>query len=131
MPHVSEERSVGELFGQLTQDMGLLVRQEVKLAKTEMSEKISRTAGSVASIGVGVFIAYIGALAISAAVILGLVQIGLAPWLAALIIGLILAAAGYAMLQGALQNLRRTNLAPTRTIETLKDDVQWAKEQRP
>ena len=125
-----EEQSVGELFGEVTRDVGLLLRQEVKLAKTEMSETLSRTTSNVAGLGAGAAVAYAGALAIAAAVILGLASAGLAPWLAALLVGVALAAAGYTMLQKGLSNLKRTDLVPTRTVETLKDDVQWVKEQR-
>lgn len=125
-----EEQSVGELFGDVTRDVGVLLRQEVKLAKTEMSETLSRTTSNVAGLGAGAALAYAGALAIAAAVILGLVSAGVAPWLAALLVGVALAVAGYTMLQKGLSNLKRTDLVPTRTVETLKDDVQWVKEQR-
>lgn len=125
-----EEQSVGELFGDVTRDVGVLLRQEVKLAKTEMSATLSRTTSNVAGLGAGAALAYAGALAIAAAVILGLVSAGVAPWLAALLVGVALAVAGYTMLQKGLSNLKRTDLVPTRTVETLKDDVQWVKEQR-
>ncbi|HEY9013624.1 MAG TPA: phage holin family protein [Gemmatimonadales bacterium] len=131
MPELrQQERSIGELFGQLTQDMTLLVRQEVQLARTEMSEKLSRVTANVISVAAGGFVAYLGGLALVAAVILALrdlANISLA--LSALIVGAILAIAGYVMLQKGLKELKRVDLAPRRTVETLKDDVQWAKEQ--
>jgi len=131
MPELrQQERSIGELFGQLTQDMTLLVRQEVQLARTEMSEKLSRVTANAISVAAGGFVAYLGGLALVAAVILALrdlANISLA--LSALIVGAILAIAGYVMLQKGLKELKRVDLAPRRTVETLKDDVQWAKEQ--
>ena len=138
MPELRQERSIGELFGQLSQDMTLLVRQEVQLARTEMTDKISRVAANLVSIGAGGFVAYMGGLALMAALILAirdLANISLA-W-SALIVGIIMAIIGYVMLQRGLKELKSTELAPRRTVEniredvqSIKDDVQWAKEQR-
>ncbi len=133
MPELrQQERSIGELFGQLTQDMTLLVRQEIQLARTEMSDKLSRFTTNLLSVGAGGFVAYLGGLALVAALILAirdLANISLA--LSAVIVGAVLAIVGYVMLQRGLKELKRVDLAPRRTVETLKDDVQWAKEQRP
>jgi uncharacterized membrane protein len=138
MPELKQERSIGELFGQLSQDMTLLVRQEVQLARTEMTEKLSRLTTNLISVGAGGFVAYLGGLALMAALILAirdLANISLA-W-SALIVGGILAIVGYVMLQRGLKELKRVELAPRRSVEnikddvqSIKDDVQWAKEQR-
>jgi hypothetical protein len=131
MPELRQERSIGELFGQLTQDMTLLVRQEIQLARTEMSDKLSRFTTNLVSVLSGGFVAYLGGLALVAALILAirdLANISLA-W-SALIVGAVLAIVGYVMLQKGVKELKRVDLAPRRTVETLKDDVQWAKEQR-
>jgi hypothetical protein len=130
MPQLRNDASIGELFGQLTSDVGTLFRQEVKLAKIEMTEKVSTLKGDLVSLGAGAAVAGVGALALGAALILGLVALGVAPWLAALLVGGALAVAGYMMLQKGMTDLKRTELVPTRTVETLKDDVQWVKEQR-
>src|SRR3954462_2548810 len=138
MPELRQERSIGELFGQLSQDMTLLVRQEIQLARAEMSDKITRLTTNLISIGAGGFVAYIGGLALTAALILAvrdLANISLA-W-SALIVGAVLAIVGYVMLQRGMKELKRAELAPRRTVEnikddvqSIKDDVQWAKEQR-
>jgi predicted phage tail protein len=131
MPELRQERSIGELFGQLSQDMTLLVRQEIQLARTEMSDKLSRLATNLISVAAGGFVAYLGGLALVAAVILALrdlANISLA--VSALIVGAVLAVIGWVMLQRGVKEMKRADLAPRRTVETLKDDVQWAKEQR-
>ena len=138
MPELRQERSIGELFGQLTQDMTLLVRQEVQLARTEMTEKLSKLTANLISVGAGGFVAYLGGLALMAALILAvrdLANISLA-W-SALIVGGILAIIGYVMLQRGMKELKQVELAPRRSVEnikddvqSIKDDVQWAKEQR-
>ena len=131
MPALREDRSIGELFGQLSQDMTLLFRQELQLARAEMSEKISQVTSNLVSVVAGGFVAYVGALALVAALILGLHEAAeISPWVSALIVGAIFAVAGYLMLSRGLKELKRVDLAPRRTVETLKDDVQWAKEVR-
>ena len=131
MPALREDRSIGELFGQLSQDMTLLFRQELQLARTEMSEKISRVTSNLVSVVAGGFVAYVGALALAAALVLGLHEAAdISPWVSALIVGGVFAVTGYVMLNRGLKELKRVDLAPRRTVETLKDDVQWAKEQR-
>ena len=138
MPELKQDRSIGELFGQLSQDMTLLVRQEIQLARTEISEKLSRFTTNLISVATGGFVAYIGGLALVAALILGLhdlANISLA--ISALIVGAVLAIVGYVMLKRGLDELKRVDIAPRRTVENIKDDVQsikedvqWAKEQR-
>ena len=132
MPELREERTVGELFGQLTQDLTLLVRQEIQLAQTEISAKVSRIAANLAAIVLGGFVAYMAGLAFVAALILVLHdEAGLSPWVSTLIVGAVLALAGCLMLLGGLRELKRADLTPRRTVETLKHDLKWAKEQRP
>ena len=127
----TEDRSIGELFGQLTQDMTLLFRQELQLARTEMSDKVSHVTSNLVSVLTGGFVAYIGGLALVAALILGLHELAnISPWVSALIVGALFAIAGYVILNRGLKELKRVDLAPRRTVESLKDDVQWAKEQR-
>jgi hypothetical protein len=132
MQELRQERSVGELFGQLTQDLALLVRQEAQLAKTEMQTKVSRATSDLVSLAAGGIVALIGALALTAAIILLLVDpVGLSPWLAALLVGVLMAGVGYVMLKGGLRDLKQIDPAPRRAVESVKEDIQWAKEQRP
>lgn len=124
-----EERSIGELFGQLSQDLSLLFRQEVQLARAEMSEKISRLTANLVSVITGGFVAYVGALAIVAALILALHELAnISPWVSALIVGAVLAITGYAMLSRGLKELKQVDLSPRRTVENIKEDVQVLKD---
>jgi VIT1/CCC1 family predicted Fe2+/Mn2+ transporter len=128
----AEERSIGELFGELSQDVALLVRQEAQLAKTEMQQKLSKVTTDLASLATGGVVALVGGLALTAALILLLVDpIGMKPWLAALLVGAVLGIVGWVLLQRGMKDLKRTDPTPRRTVETIKEDLQWAKEQRP
>jgi len=123
-----DERSLGELFGDLARDMGVLVRQEVQLATTEMTHKASRAAQEVGMILVGGLVAYAGLLAILASVIVWLAAAGLGWWQAALLVGVIVAVIGGLLVQRGLAALKHADLAPRKTMETLKEDTQWAKD---
>jgi hypothetical protein len=128
MQQQRDERSLGELFAELARETSTLVRQEVALARTEMTQKATQVGRDVGVIGVGGAIAYAGLLAIVAAVILGLGQF-IPLWLSALIVGLVVAGVGYVLIQRGLSALKRANLTPQETIATLKEDAEWAKEQ--
>jgi xanthine/uracil permease len=134
MQAVREERSIGQLLKELRDETTTLLRQEVDLAKTEISEKASRTGRNLGSLAVGGGVAFLGALALLAAVIYGLTSIlnqfmsvGVAIWLAPLIVGLVLAAIGYSLVQKALATLRQESLTPQRTTQTLQENKEWLK----
>ena len=124
-----EDRSVGELFAELSREMATLVRQEVHLAKAEVSQKASQIGKDIGFLAVGGAVAYAGFLAIVAAVIIGLAALGIPWWLSALLVGLVVAGVGYFLVQKGLSDIKQADLAPRQTMETLKEDARWAKEQ--
>jgi Putative Actinobacterial Holin-X, holin superfamily III len=124
-----DERTLGEMFGELSRETRTLVRQELQLVRTEMTEKASRMGKGTAFIVGGGLIAYAGLLAIVAALVLLLMAIGLPPWAAALLGGVLVAGIGYLLLRSGLAALKSLELAPRKTIETLKEDAQWLKAQ--
>jgi cytochrome c-type biogenesis protein CcmH/NrfG len=128
---VREERSFGELLGELSEDVSMLMRQEVRLARAEMSQTLSRATSDVVKLGAGALVALAGGLTVVAALVLGLIALGLAAWVSALIIGGLLGLTGYLMLRNGLRDLKRVDPTPHRTVETLRDDLEWVKEHRP
>ncbi len=124
-----DDRSLGELFAELAQETSTLVRQEVELARVELSQKAARIGRDVASLVLGGAVAYAGFLAIMAAVIVALADAGLDWWLAALLVGVVVAGVGGALVARGRAALQHADLAPSRTVETLKEDQEWAKEQ--
>lgn len=127
----SRDDSMGELFRQLSEQTSALVRQEVDLAKAELTEK-----GKKAGVGAGLFggaglLGVFGLAVLTAALVLGLAGI-MADWVAALIVGVIyLAAAAVVALQGRDKVREAGPPIPEQTVETVKEDVQWAKNQTP
>jgi drug/metabolite transporter (DMT)-like permease len=80
-------------------------------------------------LAIGGAVAYAGFLVLLATVVIILGQLGLPWWLAALIVGLVVAGIGYFLVQKGLSELRSRNLAPQQTIDSVKEDVEWAKKQ--
>ncbi len=123
-----DDRSIGELIAELSRETVALVRQEVQLAKAEMSQKASRVGKNVGFLIVGGVVAYTGLLAIVAAVII--VLGGVIPlWLSALVVGLVIAAVGAFLVAKGANTLRQEAPTPQETIETLKEDREWLRDQ--
>jgi hypothetical protein len=129
MAQIREDRSLGELFAELARETTTLARQEVQLAKAELSQSAAQIGRSVASLLVGGAIAYAGFLAILAAIIVGLGEAGVPWWLSALIVGVVVAVIGYVLIMRARDGLQGASLFPRTTVETLKEDTEWVKEQ--
>jgi hypothetical protein len=129
--HDLRENSLGELVKALAQETSTLVKQEIDLAKAEMTEK-----GKKAGKGAGIFGAagIVGFLALTALTACFVALLATAidhVWLAALIVAVIYAAiAGVLALTGKKEVQEATPPAPEQTVETLKEDVQWAKSRR-
>ena len=123
-----QDMSLGDLFGELSRDVSRLVRAEVKLAKTEMAEKASKTGKDAGAIVAGGLLAYAGLLAVIAAIIAGL-ALFIPLWLSALIVGIVVIAAGALIAKQGLDRLKKQSMAPEQTIQTLKENVEWAKQQ--
>jgi hypothetical protein len=124
----SDDRSLGQLFGDLTRQMTTLVRQEIELARTEMTAKAGAAGRDAAMVGAGGALLYAAFLGLMATVVLGLVQAGVTPWLAALIVAVVVGVAGGLLVQRGRSGLANADLAPARTVETIRDDADWAKE---
>jgi drug/metabolite transporter (DMT)-like permease len=125
MARPQDERSLGDLFAELSRETGVLVRKEVELASTELTNK-ARVAGThVGLVAAGGALAHAGLLVLLAALVIGLAQLGVTPWLSALIVALVTMGIGYALVNTGLGRLRQASLAPTQTIESVKETARW------
>jgi xanthine/uracil permease len=127
--NVRDERSLGDLFSELARESSTLVRQEVQLAKAELKQSATEAAKGITFLVAGGLIAYAGLLVLLAAVVVGLWQLGVEGWFAPLIVGLVVVAIGAILMVAARNTLQGTNLAPQKTIESLKEDKEWVQDQ--
>ena len=123
-----QDRSIGELFSELASETGLLIRQEITLAKVELSQKATRVGRNVGYLVLGGAVAYAALLALLAAIIILLANY-MPSWAAALVVAVLVGIVGAVLIMKALTDLKKTDVAPRQTVETLKEDAQWAKQQ--
>ena len=129
----SRSESIADLIKELRDGALLLVRQEVALAKTEMSEKIGRTLRNTAYAFAGALVAFLGLVfilqAVTALTGVGLKAAGVAPeqclWLAPLIVGVVVAVIGTILVTKGIATLKNETLVPEKTIDSLKGDKAW------
>ena len=121
------DRSVAALLSDLASETILLIRQEMALLKAELSEKFSRIGQGAGALGAGAMMAFSGWLVLLAAAVLGLATV-LPPWLAALIVALVVLAIAGALVFIGKSRLDSDSLVPRRTLRSLREDEAWLRE---
>ena len=124
-----DNRSIGDLLAELSRETSQLVRKEVELATTEMTAKARKAGQHIAMAAMGGALAHAGLLVFLAFLVLALREAGVPAWISSLIISLLLMGGGYLFVNRGLAGLRGTSVAPTRAIESLKEDAQWTTRQ--
>ena len=123
------ERSMGELLKQLSEQTTRLVHQELELAKAELQQKGKQAGAGAGLFGAAGAIGLLAAAALTACFILALNAV-MPAWLAALLVAVIYGIVAFVLVkQGQARMKRATPPVPTQTIETVKEDVEWAKTQ--
>lgn len=115
------EASIGQLFGSLAGDTSVLVRQELKLAATEMTQKARTAARNGRTIAVGGVLLHLSGIAGLVAVLAALQPL-LPLWAAAAIVAVVLAIGSLTMMQVGMRALRELDPLPTDTLNTLRPD---------
>ena len=123
-----ENRPLGDLFSDLATEMSNLVRQEVSLAKVEVTQKAKYVGRNVGYLVIGGAVAYAALLAILAAIVMLLARV-MPHWGATLIVGVVVGAIGWMLIGKAMMALQQADLTPRETVETLKEDATWMKQQ--
>jgi len=120
------ERSTGEIMQAVVRDVSEVVRGEVRLAKAEVGEKAAK-AGKAAGMFGGA--ALCGIMGFASLVLAGISALALAMplWLAALLMGVFLACIAVAAYAGGRAKMKDIDPVPERTVQTVKDDIEWAK----
>ena len=129
MAQPEDGRSIGSLLGDLGRQVSTLVRKEIELAKVEVTSGVGRAGKAAAMAGAGGAIAYAGMLVLLGAAVLGLIELGLDAWLAALIVGAVVLVIGGLITSMGVSRMRAVELAPKQTAETVRENVEFVKEQ--
>ena len=122
------ERGVGELVKELAGQTSTLVRQEIQLAQAEITQK-GKVAGKGAGLLGGAAVAALAMLgALTAAMIAGLDE-AMPTWLAALIVTILWGVVAFALFKAGQKAIQRATPPAPQTVDTVKEDIQWAKTQ--
>jgi uncharacterized membrane protein YqjE len=121
------DRSLGELFSDLSQQTSELIRQEMRLAKTELADKFANAGRHAMFIGAGAAFGLAAVMALAAALVLLLIEVGILPWLAAVLTALVMGVTAFALAQSGISALKKQSIAPVETMHSLKETTQWLK----
>ena len=125
----TDDRSFKELFADLTNSVSTLFRKEIELARAEASEKIGQAGFAIGSLAGGAILALAALIVLLQALVIALAELGLAPALAALIVGGVVAIIAFALIYKGMNDLKASSLAPTRTVDSLRREANMVKEQ--
>jgi Putative Actinobacterial Holin-X, holin superfamily III len=123
------ERSVTELFTDLSQQLSRLFRQEALLARTEVTSRLQAFAKDAVVLGVSAALGLAALMAATAAFVLLLIQLNVTPWIAAFIVAGVLAIIAGVLVQARLSAMRQRTVVPVETIESIKETGQWIKKE--
>ena len=123
-----ENKPLGDLFSDLASEMSELVRKEVALAKVEVGQKAKYVGKNVGYLVVGGSVAYAAMLTIIAGIVMLLDKV-MPNWGAALLVGIVVGVVGWLLISKARAALQATDMTPQQTVESLKEDAAWVKQQ--
>jgi uncharacterized membrane protein YqjE len=121
------DRSLGELVSDLSAQTADLIKQEIRLAKAELGENLSDAARHAMMIAAALVFGLAAVIAVGAAIALFLVNVGVEPWLAAVITAALLGGTAFVLAQSGMSALRKKSIAPVETMHSLKETTQWLK----
>ena len=120
------ETSIGELIGEISDDLSKLFRQEVELAKAEIKQEATKAGKAAGMLGSAGFAGYLAVVLLSFAVVFGLANV-MDPGWAALIVAIVWAIIGAVLYASGRSKLKTVDPMPRRTVDTIKEDAQWLK----
>ncbi|HEU4350217.1 MAG TPA: phage holin family protein [Actinoplanes sp.] len=121
-----EETSVGELIGNISNDLSQLFRQEVELAKAEVKQEATKAGKAAGMLGAAAFAGYLAIVLLSFALVFALGNVMDLGW-AALIVAVLWGVVGAVMYANGRKKLKTVDPMPRRTVDTIKEDAKWLK----
>jgi uncharacterized membrane protein YqjE len=125
-PTVEERRTVGEIIEDVVRDFGDIVRSELRLARAEITEKVQKAGKAAGLLGAaGICGLFAGASLVTCCI--AALALAMPVWLAALLMSVFLVCIAAALYAGGRARLRRVSPVPEQTVETIQEQVRWAK----
>jgi Putative Actinobacterial Holin-X, holin superfamily III len=130
MTERGDNRSLGDLVAELTNELSRLIRQEMELARRDLGSRVRQAGRGAGMVAAGGSLALGGLFVVLAAIVLALTALGMDPWLAALIVGAGTLVVGYLIVRAGLARVTRTSIVPAGAIESIKEDAKWVTGQK-
>ena len=121
-----EQTSVGELIGNISNDLSQLFRQEVELAKAEVKQEATKAGKAAGMLGAAGFAGYLTVVLLSFALVFALSNV-MDPGWAALIVAVLWGIVGAVLYANGRKKLKTVDPVPHRTVDTIKEDAKWLK----
>jgi hypothetical protein len=125
-----DNRSLGDLVAELTNELSRLIRQEMELARRDFNSRLGQARRGAGLVAAGASLALGGLFVVLAAVVLALVTLGLDAWIAAVIVGAGTLAIAYVIVKAGMSRITRTSIVPAGAIESIKEDAKWVTGQK-
>ena len=123
------DKSLGRLVGEMTSELSTLLRKEVELAKVELKEEVGKAGKAGGMFGAGAVAGYFALLFASLALALLLDEV-MPVQLAFLVVAALYGIGAYALITSGRKEIQQVDPVPRQTVETLKEDVEWARAQK-
>ena len=121
------QRKVSDVLRDIAANIQQIIRSEVVLAKVEVKETAQKASKPAAVLAAGTLLGLYGLGFLLLAAVYGL-SLVMAPWLAALVVGAVLATVGGILVAKSRTALKQIKPVPTKTVQTVRENVQWAKD---
>ena len=118
------ERPIGELFSELANETGTLIKQELELAKTELKRSAQHASKGATSLGIGAVLGAYGAMAVLAGVI-ALLATFMPVWVSAMLVGIAMLVGAFVFIKKGTAEFKATEMAPRESIQSVREDVLW------
>jgi uncharacterized membrane protein YqjE len=128
MGTVPSQRSVADVLQDIVGNLQQIIRSELRLARAELKEKADRAAKPATTLAAGAILGFYGIGFLLLAIVYAL-SLALSVWLAALIVSAVLIVAAAILVATGRNKLKQIQPVPEKTVETMKENVQWAKDQ--
>lgn len=123
----SSDRSLGSIIKDLTADISMLLRSEIALLKLELQNSVTKLGGGAALFAAALFLGLVGLAFLFVTITLGMIALGLPPWLSSLIVTLVLFAAATVLAVMGRKKMEGMNFVPTESIDQIKSDLDTIK----
>lgn len=123
------DQSVATIISGIVADVQDLARQEVALAKQEIREELTTAKDAGIKLGIAIGVLAVGGLFVLIALALGIAAaLNTSPWVGFAIVGIVFAVVGYVLLSSAQKQIKTINPVPQKTVDTMKENVEWIKD---